>query len=31
MLDAIKEGMINFESYYFFRRFEVVVGKNIRQ
>ena len=34
----IKEGIINFEyfylnieSYLFFRRFEVVVGKNIRQ
>ena len=25
----IEEGIINFESYYFFRRCEVVVGKNI--
>ena len=38
LLNVIKEGIINLkysnfdiESYFFFRRFEVVVGKKIRQ
>ena len=30
LLNVIKEGMINFESYSFIRRCEFVVGKNIR-